>query len=331
VLGFPFSPSDTVLRRALALREDIWDQSYVLEGEEMIFNGAEIIMGGRLALDGCQFANVGRALNYRRFHPRRVFRNILGRCQAELTCQAIILDDPRCPEDVRALRDEAFMNTYLIWAYYIFAQDETEVGQSFVREAVMLNPSLLDGEPSTLLSFLAANSADDGSVDFEMHLNKIIKQFPPEISFPSSQIERVLAQGYLVKGAQAILWGRPEEGRIFLARASAKGAEVNEALVQNLTHQLLGYQREFGSEATQNVMKDLTASLKEVDRNMSGSRLRGSYSINQAFESYRAGEYDQVPGQVLQAITNEPKYLWNRGVLAILFRSTTGIRLQPDS
>ena len=62
VLGFPFSPSDTVLRREFAMRPEIWDQSFVLHGEEKIFNGGEIVFGGRLVLGGCKLASVQSGL-----------------------------------------------------------------------------------------------------------------------------------------------------------------------------------------------------------------------------------------------------------------------------
>ena len=124
-----------------------------------------------------------------------------------------------------------------------------------------------------------------------------------------------------------MLWDRREEGRTFLARAATLDAQVDEALVQNLTHQLLGYQREFGSDAAVSAINELTASLREVDSKMSQSRLRGSYSVNQAFQSYRSGKYAQVPAQILRAIASNPKYLWNRGVLSIFVRSTMGARL----
>ena len=181
LLGFPFSPSDTVLRRELAVRDEIWDQSYVHHDGEMIFNGAEIILGCRLALSGTGFANVGRVLNYRRYHPNRVFKGLSSRCRAERTCQDLILGDPRCPEDVTALRDEAFMNTYRIWAYYAFAQGETAAGQSFTREAVRLAPSISEADPCGLIGFMVDCCATDSSVELEEHSNKIVAQFPSEI------------------------------------------------------------------------------------------------------------------------------------------------------
>lgn len=57
-----------------------------------IFNGAEIIFGGRLALTGHQMADVGQTLNYRRYHPRRLFSDLAARCQAERDRQELILN-----------------------------------------------------------------------------------------------------------------------------------------------------------------------------------------------------------------------------------------------
>jgi hypothetical protein len=329
VLGFPFSPSDTVMRRDLALREDIWDQSWVHQDGEVIFNGGEIIMGGRLALAGFKFASVGRVLNYRRYHARRAFSKIAGRCKAERVCQAMILDDPRCPDEVRALRDTAYMNTYLYWSYYAFSQDETELGQSLLREAVRLNPNLIEGQPCELVEFYVYDSASDGSVDMEEHLKKLFGQLPPELAMLSTQLEWAVARGYLVRGAQAILWDRLAEGRRCFARATELGARVDESFIQSLTRQLLSYQRAFGTEATEEVIGNLIPCLEDVG-SRNGQRLKGSYSINQAFQSFQAGEYARVPGNVMRAVSNDPRFLMNRGVLSILVRSIAGPRPQPD-
>jgi glycosyltransferase involved in cell wall biosynthesis len=327
VLGFPFSPSDTVLRRALALQADIWDQSYVLRGAERIFNGAEMILGGRLALAGYNFANVGRALNYRRYHPRRVFSNLAGRCTAERTCQEMILTDPRCPDKVRALHKIALMNTYLIWAYYAFAQDETALGQAFLREAVHYHPPLLADRPAELVKFMMTNTAADGSVDLADHLRKIFDQFPHEMKKLATQLDWAIARGYLIRGTQAILWGRPEDGRHYLIQAIAAGAQLDELYIQNLTAELLNHQNALGAAATRQAIDQLVPCLEKASTRNSGRWLRGSYSINQAFQSYRIGDYAQVPRKVVEAISHDPRYLLNRGVLSILFRASTPMRL----
>ena len=324
VLGFPFSPSDTVLRRDLALSEEIWDQSYVRQGHEMIFNGAEFIMGGRLALGGHEFANVGKALNYRRYHPRRNYPNIAGRCDAELTCQSMILDDPRCPPDVKALRDVAHKNTYLIWAYYAFSQDETELGQTLLNAAIERSPSLLVGLPCGLVQFLVSTSAADGSVDLELHLEKLFSQMPKNLEHLSAQLDQETAQGYLMKGAQAIIWSRFEEGRRLFDRAAARHACVDSRFVQNTTYELLGFQQEFGVEATQQIIADLATALTNAGFRSGGRRLRGCYSANRGFRSFEIGDSAPARRHLLEAIANDPSYLLNRGVLATLARSVTG-------
>ncbi|RIK25934.1 MAG: hypothetical protein DCC55_40335, partial [Chloroflexi bacterium] len=259
VLGFPFAPSDTVLRRELALRDEIWDQSYVSSSNETIFNGAEIILGGRLALEGHQFASVGRALNYRRYHPRRVFSKVAARCSAELTCQQMILDDPRCPDEVRQLRNRAFMNTNLYWSYYAFAQEETALGHSLLREAVRLHPALVEGCPCELVKFFVHDSASDGSVEVKEHLKKLFAQLPPELAALSAQLDWAVGCAYLLRGAQAIMWNRTEEGQRCFAQAIQADAEFDEFFTQNLTRQLLNYQKEFGGNATQKVVERLVS------------------------------------------------------------------------
>jgi len=53
------------------------DDSYATAAEHVIFNGWEILFGGRLVMGGCRFGNVGRALNYRRLHTQRILKHLL--------------------------------------------------------------------------------------------------------------------------------------------------------------------------------------------------------------------------------------------------------------
>ncbi|MBE2224694.1 MAG: glycosyltransferase family 2 protein, partial [Anaerolineae bacterium] len=137
IVGFPFAPSDTVFRRKWVFNEGIWDYN-VGKGDEVVVNGGEYVYCGRLYFAGCKFAGIDRALNYRRYHPNRVYSDLEQRCESEHYCQEIILTDPRCPADVQSVRDTAHMNTNLVWAYYAFAQEETKLGQKFLNHAIQL-------------------------------------------------------------------------------------------------------------------------------------------------------------------------------------------------
>jgi glycosyltransferase involved in cell wall biosynthesis len=321
VLGYPFAPSDTVIRRELALSEDIWDQSFVSRGSEMIFNGGEIVFGGRLAFSGSKFASVERALTYRRYHPRRVFSDLARRCQAELDCQQIILDDPRCPAEVRNLRAQAYMNTYLTFSFVAFAQEERDIGQVFLREAIRLNPSLIIGRPCELARSIANKIAADDSVEIEEQLEKFFDHLPPEYSELITQRDWATARSYLISGTQAVLWDRLDEGRSYLARAKELGAQADGPFVQNLAYQLLIYQREFGTEAKERVILNLSRFLGKVVGENAARELKSSYFIDQAFYSYRHGDNTRVVSAVAQALKNDPRHILNRGVLSILFRS----------
>ena len=93
VLGFPFSPSDTVVRREWAFKVGLFNPQ-VGTAEDTDFPC-------RLALDGCQFAGIDRALNYRRYHSgsgKKKFGGAHSRCR---TCAGGNICQPalpgRCP------------------------------------------------------------------------------------------------------------------------------------------------------------------------------------------------------------------------------------------
>ncbi|MFN3983058.1 MAG: glycosyltransferase family 2 protein [Caldilinea sp.] len=77
VLWFPLSPSDVLMRREWAAQMDLLSGS----------RGAEISHFGRLLLAGCNFACVGRALNYRRYHSQRTVNDLKRACESEIQNQ----------------------------------------------------------------------------------------------------------------------------------------------------------------------------------------------------------------------------------------------------
>jgi glycosyltransferase involved in cell wall biosynthesis len=321
VLGFPIAPSDMVLRRDWAIREDIWDDSFMTQGKEVIVNGGEYVFLGRLFLAGCKFANVERVLNYRRLQSGRVFSNLALRCRSEIACQEIILSDPRCPSHVSQLRNLAFMNTKLVFAFYAFLQKETNLGQELTREAVHLNPAILGGEPSKFTEIMLSWCIADDNINHVSQLQSILEQLPPELSFLSQQYDRAVAKGYLLKGSRAIIWNRPNLGQTYFKLAAEKKAEVNGAYIRHLVDQLLSYEAEFGVEATQDILSRLRIFLENVGGQSSTRSLDGLFFLNQAFQSYRKGEFNNVPGKVIRAFTTEPRHLTNKGAWAILLRS----------
>jgi glycosyltransferase involved in cell wall biosynthesis len=323
IFGFPFSPSDMVLRREWAFRVDMFDVYYVYVGEDLDINC-------RLALAECKFASVDRALNYRRYHSGRVIKDIRNCVEYTMRPMNSAFADPRCPKEVLALRDRAFANHLLLWSAIAFTQNETALGQEYCLAAVRGDPSFLSGQPNRLLTTLISASIVDESQDHDQLLRRMIKQLPPELSGTVAQCDWAVARGYLLRGTRAVMWGRAADGRKHFERAAALNAHIDEAFMQQLTAQLLDYEKESGPEALQDVLQNLSPYLERVGNRSQVRWLKGLYLINQAFRSYRAGHYTQVPIKVIHACANDPKYLANRGVLSILLRSIAGMRPQPN-
>jgi hypothetical protein len=222
---------------------------------------------------------------------------------------------------VLAVRDIAHMNTNLVWAYYAFAQDETELGQKYLIEAIQLDSSVLEGQPCRLLDFLVMNSIAEEGRDHPELLQSIFDQLPAEVAWLSEHYDWAVGLGHLLKGSRAIMWSSPEVGQHHFARAGELKAKVDKTYVNKLTHQLLLYEHEFGPEAAKIFLENLSPYLDQMGDQQGVRWLKGNYAIGQAFQSYKRGEFRQVPGEVVRAIRSDPRYVSNRGVWSIMFRS----------
>ena len=164
-------------------------------------------------------------------------------------------------------------------------------------------------------------SISDESLDHEVILKKIFAQLPPEMVTISSQYQWAVSRGYLLKGSRAVMWERLEDGRAYFIKAKKLGAEIDDSFMRQLASQLRSYEKEFGVAAADHVISNLQPYLADLGSAHSVRTIKGYYSVNGAFDYYKDGHFNHVPGKVINAISNDPKYMINRGVLAILFRS----------
>ncbi len=320
VLGYPFAPSDVVIRREWAFRVSLFDESFVLNSEDLNFHL-------RLALEGCKFAGVEQALAYRQIHTGRVFKNLAAKLETMLRALDTVFLDPRCPADVLALRDIAYANHYMTWAYQASVQAKTTLAQEYFREMIRLNPAILDNEAKSLLAFLIHASIHDGG-EHESALRRIFAQLPPEMAWLSEHGEWALGREYLQRGGRDVMWGREKAGHVHFSRAAELGAQLDEQFLRNLTDQLLNYEMAFPGNG-QKVLQKLTPYLKKVGPAKNVRWLRGCYALNRAFQDYQARQYSKVPSNTLRAIFRDPTYLANRGVIAMLVCSMVGL-MKPN-
>jgi len=314
VLGFPFSPSDMVLRREWAFKVGLFDEKYVSGGEDLDFPC-------RLALAGCKFASVERALNYRRYHSARGKKNLSKRLNDYLSALSKTFNNPKCSPKVQSLQNTSLATFYLEVSFLAFTQKETGFGQTTLRKAVQLDPSLISGKPCKLIKFLLTNSIKDESINHEVVLKKIVAQLPSELNWLLKYFDWIVVQGYLHRGARAMIWGRTKDGHAHFERASELGAKIDRPFLRLLSAQLLDYEAEFGHDAAQTILEDLSVSLQSIGNLSSTRRLRGLFSINYAFKNYHQRNFVQARISTLRAISYNPTFLFNRGVLAVFFRS----------
>jgi hypothetical protein len=308
-----------VVRREWAFQEDIWDAHINL-------NGREIVVCGRLFMAGCKFARVDRVLHYRGYHAGRKFKRLEKNCEEEIACQDIILSDPRCPPEVLNLRPMANTVIKLMWVNDAFNQNETELGQKLLREALEINPYLHLGNPSLFLSFLMGYCVDDESQDYEEMLEKLFSQIPREIPNPLASYFWALPRGLFVRGVRALLWDRPEDARRYFSQADRFKFKVDNEFVQQVTHELIGYELCYGEKAVSEFLAKLVAEFKKMGNRQGANWIKSSYLVNKANRGYQEGKNRAVAGTILNAIASRPGYILDRGIISTLIKSIAGVR-----
>jgi glycosyltransferase involved in cell wall biosynthesis len=314
VLGFPFSPSDMVIRREAAERIHFFDENMRCGGEDLDFPC-------RLALEGNRFARVSGVLNYRRFHAGRKKKKLRCRFGDYTRALDLAFKDPRCSAGVIALRKQACANHYTEVACWALAQGETELGNEIIQEILILNPEAGSGNPSRLASALFNYAIRDESIDHEKVLPDLYRCLPPALAVPPGETAKLVARGYLLKGTRSALWGDSAAAEKYFARAAALRAEADASYRMMVAAQLAVYEAELGPEAAASMARQLFARLNGYYGPACARQIQGYLASDQAFTSYRQGDYSTTLRAVSQAIANDPRYLSNRGILSITARS----------
>ena len=320
VLGFPFCPSDMVLRRDWAFAVDLFDESYVHFSEDLDINC-------RLALAGCEFGGIDRCLNYRRFHPNRVIRNTRQRLEGSVRALDKTFADPRTPPEVHALKGRAYANNFVVWGVEALHQFDTATGLEFLAEAVHYLPELLTGTPNELTTFLTYEVIFDETSNHAKTYREIVEQLPAEYAPVRAQMDWGIGRAWLIKAYRALIWGEREEGRACLRGAVQAGATVDDQYLRDVVYQLAGYEIERGTDAAYAAAGRLDEELKLAMPAARLPSLASAMRLARAFEYYHAGKNEAVPPEVLRAFRMDPRTMLNRGALSILVRSAVQTRL----
>ena len=313
-MGFPFSPSDMVVSRDWLIKVDLFDVKHLFVGEDLDINV-------KLALAGCTFANVDRALNYRRYHSRRKYNNLRSYFRDTLQPLEDTFSDERCPKDVLSKKDLAYAQHTMLWSIVAFIEEDSEFGQELCLKAIELNPLLIQGFPSPYLETIMQWAIMDVSADHTQLLRDIFHQLPSKLDLGNSAYDWAISQGFFIKGIRSIIWTGDDTWQEFLSLAAQNGTKLTLQLRNWISAQLVNYEHEYGREKTKLVLDKLADSFTKIGWKPEVRSFKASYYISRAFHDYGAGKFSLVPNAVLLGLVNNPKLFSNRGVFSILIKS----------
>lgn len=317
ILGYPYAPSEIVMRREWIDRVGLFDETFRYNAEDPDFHR-------RLALHGCRMAGVQRVLNYRRLRTGRVYRNLPLVVEDQLRSFENTFTSPLCPADVIALRERSLGMIHRILSFLAFSQNDTSLGQELIRRAMELDGRFFANDPNKYVMFLVRSSVRNGG-DHEAILKTIVPQLPPEVEWKDHYTNFAIGYGYLLNWARDFLWRRIDSGLQNFAEARSYGLEPHERFLELLAGDLLNYESEFGSDAAQDALNRFVSHLINSGNSAGARKLTGNYRINMAFRQYTAGEHKKAIPNAFHAIRSDPSYLANRGVLSMLVQSTIGL------
>jgi len=313
VLGFPFAPSDMVIRREWLVRVGQFDAALTDMSEDL-----DICC--RLALLGCPMAGIPRALTYRRYYSGRRLR-VRRRHAAAMKVLEAVFADPRCPPGIRSLRPQARAAHTRTWALHALVQGDTTIGQDLLRAAVRDDPSVLAGHPSPLVRAMLRVAIADESQNHDEVLTAIVDQCPAELQSVRRDYDWAVGHGHVLRAVRAALWERLVETEQHFARAAALGAEIDPGLLQGVTHDLIGLEQERGSAAGSLALERLERGFESIGGPWTGRKLRGCFAVNRAFRHHREARPREVLTHVGQALVYDPRYLANWGVWSMVVGS----------
>jgi glycosyltransferase involved in cell wall biosynthesis len=323
VLGFPFAPSDVVVRRSWLDRIGPYD-------ERLLHSSEDLDLHSRLALAGCQCAGVSRALTFRRYHAGRRF-DVVVRHRAETSVLDRTFQDPRCPASVRRRRTEVIAAHTRCWAWRAFYQRDTEVGVRLIRHAVQLDPGSQYGGLPSLLEDTLSWALEDHTVSHELTIDMLLSQLPAELCSLRRHRNQLVGTAYLQRATRALFWDSADRPEACLARAADAGVMPDDAWVQGVLYDAESVAINRGRRRADTGIVLALDTLRASGHSRLARHLAGAYAFTQALQTYRCGEYRNTLSHLRQAVWWQPTYLHNRGALSIGVRSLIPALRRVDS
>lgn len=312
VMGFPFAPSEVVMRRSWIDAVGLFDSSYRYHGEDPDFHI-------RLALAGCTMAGVERVLNFRRLQEQRRFRNLEAIVVDESRARDTAFNDPRCPNEVRASRATALTELYVNWALVAFAQDDTLIGRALIERAESLDSGHSEQRrasmPASLVTYAIRASRHAGSV-----VRRLWAQLPEHWQAAFGAVDESAGRADAVRALRDCVW-QPDA----VSTGMRPPFELldDDAARELLTELLACDELRGGAEAD--------AALRRINHAVDGAwpdgnlrQFAAQHALNAAARHHQRGRDREALREVVRGIARNPRLIASRAFLGLGCASAVG-------
>ena len=309
VLGFPFAPSDLMVRRHWLQEAGGFDRSFVINEDREWYV--------RLVLAGCMCRGIRRFLSYRRLNDHKSFKNLPARMDDMLRALRPAFHSARLDKLDRVVQARAYHAIYQVWTYQAAVQGETKLAKEYFRQAAGFAVSTgIDVKEWD--RFLLHASIRDGG-DHEKRLQSIFSQLSNELT--QFDLNKAVSRGYFMRGIRELVWGRTHRADEYLINVRQIDSYFDEELINNLVDMLMNHEEASGVQATDEMTKHIFFRCRRMLNSDNYKILAGAWLLNQAFKGFGAQNYTRVIRKAVSAMFHNPYLLFNRGLIAILVRS----------
>jgi glycosyltransferase involved in cell wall biosynthesis len=212
--GFPFAPSDCLVRRSWA-RQAVFPPGIVInEDREYFF---------RLHLAGCAMRKVDAPLARRRRYPGRTFSDLDGLLADRLHVLDRALGHPACPDALRARRPGLRRRIFRDLAWVAVEARDTDRARRWLVRGIdgpgpARGPRHAGPRGDALDRWLVWSGLRYGD-DPEPALRWLFDRFPRRVQALRPAEDRVVRGALLRAGLREHVWGRVDRAEAFLERA----------------------------------------------------------------------------------------------------------------
>lgn len=148
----------------------------------------------RLARLGCPMVYVPQPVSRYRFHRQQMTR--IGRQMTQATFSVLdkVFQDPDLPESWRGMHDLAYSNANIRAMAQAYQSRDYPQAQQYLREAVRLDPTLLENSADVLARRLNGLANSPKNIDPLAFLENIYHNLPPELAVLQERANKELSQ-----------------------------------------------------------------------------------------------------------------------------------------